>query len=231
MNTPLRSAIRGKIGMRARDTIVRPDAKTISDLARYGTDLVADGMNRFGAIRGGIHSLNPGWRMAGPACTVRARPGDNLIIQYALSVAQPGDVLVVSTCGHADNAVWGELMNLAALKLGLAGVVTDGGARDLPLLRDAGFPVFAAGITPTACDKDGPGEVNFPVALGHVPVLPGDIVIGDDDGVVVVSPADVADILEGIKAKLESETRRRAEIASGKVVPDAVIAAVEKRFI
>ena len=119
---------------------------------------------------------------------------------------------------------------LAAMKRGLAGVVTDGGVRDLPILERLGFPVFGGGLTPAACDKDGPGEINFPIAIGDVPILPGDIVVADDDGVVIVPRGDVPDVLAGIEAKRQSEEKRRRDIAAGLVVPAAVVAAVDAKL-
>ena len=221
---------RGRIGMRVREQIVRPDRGIVEKLAAFGSNLVADGMLRFGVMSSIVRCMKPGWKVAGPSITVRTRPADNLMVMRAIGIAQPGDVLVVSTMRHNGSAIWGELTTLAALKQGIAGLVTDGGMRDLPIVQELGLPVFAGGVTPSACDKDGPGEINFPIAVGDIPVMPGDIVIGDDDGVVVVPAADAEGVIAGIEAKSASEVRRRQEIASGKVVPDAVVAAVDQRL-
>ncbi|MGQ0662833.1 MAG: RraA family protein [Pseudomonadota bacterium] len=215
-------AVKGRIGLRMRTEIPRPPAATIAALAACGSDLVADGMNRFGVMGGAIKPLKPGWRLAGPAVTVRVRAADNLMVNQALGLARPGDVLVVATGRHVANAIWGELMALAAMKQGLSGLVTDGAVRDRELLLGLDFPVFAAAVTAAACDKDGPGEINFPVAVGDVAVMPGDIVIADDDGVIVVPMADVGDVMAGIAAKRKFEAQRRADIEAGRVVTDAV---------
>ncbi len=222
--------VSGRIGMRLRRKIERPDVAVVRQLAEFGSNLVADGMNRFNVIVGAARSLCRGWKLAGPATTVRVRPADNLMVMRAIDVAEPGDVLVVSTGRTVGNAVWGKLMTLAAMKRGLAGVVTDGGVRDLPILERLGFPVFGGGLTPAACDKDGPGEINFPVAIGDVPILPGDIVVADDDGVAIVPRGDVADVIVGIEAKRQSEEKRRRDIAAGLVVPAAVVAAVDAKL-
>jgi regulator of RNase E activity RraA len=215
--------------MRVREEIERPPPALAAELAGFGSSMLADGMNRFNAMDPGIRALRPGWRLAGPAVTVRVRAADNLMVMRAIGIARPGDVLVICTGRHHRNAVWGELTTLAARKQGLAGVVTDGAVRDVELLRSMDFPVFAAAFSPTACDKDGPGEINFAVSVGNTVVMPGDLVVGDDDGVVVLPFADRDDVLAGIRAKLASEERRRREIESGVVVPDAVVAAVDAR--
>jgi len=222
-------SVQGRIGCRVRFDIERPAATLTAELGAFGSSMLADGMNRFNGLDPSVRPIRPGWKVAGPAVTVRVRAADNLMVMRAIGIAQPGDVLVIATGRHHRNAVWGELTTLAARKRGLAGVVTDGAARDIELLRTMDFPVFAAAFAPTACDKDGPGEINFPVSVGDVVVMPGDLVVADDDGVVVLPFADRDDLLTGIRAKIESESRRRQEIESGVVVPDAVVAAVEAR--
>jgi 4-hydroxy-4-methyl-2-oxoglutarate aldolase len=223
------TSTRGKIGMRVRAEIERPPAPEAAELAAFGSSMLADGMNRFNAMSPEIRPVHPGWRLAGPAVTVRVRAADNLMVTRAIGLARPGDVLVICTGRHHRNAVWGELTTLAARRQGLAGVVTDGAVRDVELLRKMGFPVFAAAFAAAACDKDGPGEINFPVSVGDAVVMPGDLVVGDDDGIVVVPLADRLDVLAGIRAKLASEERRRRDIEAGIVVPDAVVAAVDAR--
>lgn len=129
--------------------------------------------------------------MCGTAITVEAPPGDNLVVWKALSIASSGDVIVVATGAHDGHAVWGDQTARLARQRGLAGLVTDGAVRDVTGLRDVGLPTFAAAVTPNSPEKDGPGRVNLPVSCGGLVVFPGDIVIGDDDGVVVV-PKDRA---------------------------------------
>ena len=220
---------KGKIGMRVRSEIERPDPSQVSELGAFGASMLTDGMNRFNAMSPDIRPMNPGWKLAGPAVTVRVRAADNLMVMRAIGLARAGDVLVICTGRHHRNAVWGELTTLAALRQGLAGVVTDGAVRDVALLRTMGFPVFAAACAPTACDKDGPGEINFPVSGGDTVVIPSDRGVADEDGIGVVPLADRLDLLAGIRAKLAAEERRRREIESGIVVPAAVVAAVDAR--
>ena len=137
------------------------------------------------------------------------------MLHKAISLVQPGDVLIVDTQGGNGYAVCGDLMVSSMNKLGVAGIVVDGTVRDIEELREIGMPVFARGTVCGAGDKDGPGEVNFPVACGGVVVNPGDLVFGDENGVVVIPRDDIEEVLAGADAKLAQEEKRRAEIASG----------------
>ena len=155
--------------------------------------------------------------LCGVAVTVNARPGDNLMIHKALEVARPGDVVVVSTNGNTTSAVFGELMGHTAVGAKLGGIVVDGAIRDVGGLEALGFPAFSRTVTPGGCDKDGPGEINVPIACGNTAVMPGDIVVGDQDGVVVVPREDAADVLERVRALEEREKTRIAAIKAGEL--------------
>ncbi|PRY02409.1 RraA family protein [Allonocardiopsis opalescens] len=174
---------------------------------------VADAMGRFGALRG-LRRMAPAPYLVGTALTVRTRPSDNLMVHKALDLAGPGDVLVVDACGGADYAIVGGLMCRYARRRGLAGLVVDGMVRDDDELTELGLPVYAAGISPNGPYKDGPGEINVPVSCGRTPVLPGDLVLGDADGVVVVPRADA------------EQVRREAEAVRGN--ERGVVAAIER---
>lgn len=208
-------------GFRVFTRVERPAPELVQALGELETTWITDAMNRFGGMDGSIVPASPGMRLVGPAVTVRAAPGSNLMVYKAFEVAQPGDVLVIETRGFRALATWGDLTSLAARELGLGGMVTDGAVRDLAGIAEAGFPVFAQpGSVPNGAHKHGPGEVNVPVAVGGVPVLPGDVVIADGNGVVVVPRQDAAMVLEGARAIARSEPKKVEEIRSGRRIPE-----------
>ncbi len=161
--------------------------------------------------------MRTGQPVCGIAVTVAARPADNLMVHKAMEIAMPGDVIVVNTCGNTTSAVFGELMGTSAVAAGLGGLVVDGAVRDVEALTALRFPVFSRSVSAGGCDKDGPGEINVPVACGQTVVMPGDIVVGDSDGVVVVPQAEAEDVLKRVAALKDREARRIAEIRSGTV--------------
>jgi regulator of RNase E activity RraA len=185
-------------GFRIRLDAERPDPATVTGFGAFETPAISDLMNRLYTMAPDIHPLtDPGLRILGPACTVRVYPGDNLMVHKSLDVARPGDVIVVAAGGSPMNAALGDLISTKARHRGVAGFVVDGFIRDLPAIRALGdFPVFARGVTPIGPLHRGPGEINFPIAAGGIVVNPGDIVVGDLNGVVVV-PASIADELLG----------------------------------
>ena len=156
--------------------------------------------------------------MAGVALTVVCRPGDNLMLHKAIDMAVPGDVIVVDAGGEMTNALMGELMLAYAAKKGVAGFVLNGAIRDADAFVATNFPTYAAGVTHRGPYKDGPGEINVPVALNGMVIHPGDIVIGDSDGVLAVPIADAEEVLKKTEAKQEAETRQMQAI--GKATND-----------
>jgi regulator of RNase E activity RraA len=206
----------GRIGFRILPSPPRLDAALVGAFRGLASSNVADAMGRFGFMDPGIQSRS-GLPLCGLAITVNARPGDNLMVHQALQLAEPGDVVVVSTNGNTTSAVFGELMCRTAVARGLGGLVVDGAIRDVEGMTALGFPAFSRTVTPGGCDKDGPGEINVPVSCGGIAVHPGDIVVGDRDGVAVVPRADAAEVLELVRALVSNEERRVAEIQSGKV--------------
>jgi len=185
-------------GFRIRLDGERPEPATVTGFGAFETPAISDLMNRLYTMVPEIHPLtDPGLRILGPACTVRVYPGDNLMVHKSLDVAKPGDVIVVAAGGSPMNAALGDLISTKARHRGVAGFVVDGFIRDLPAIRALGdFPVFARGVTPIGPLHRGPGEINFPIAAGGIVVNPGDIVVGDLNGVVVV-PRPIADELLG----------------------------------
>jgi RraA family protein len=188
-------------------------------LARQFLDVpvanVSDCMARMTAGGARLRPMHASGRMAGPALTVKARPGDNLMVHKALMLAQPGDVIVVDAGGDLSNALIGEIMVGDAVLKRLGGIVINGAIRDADELRRINFPVFAAGVTHRGPYKDGPGEINVPIALDGMVIAPGDLVIGDGDGLLCVPFDDAEALLHAAHQKQAVEARMVAGIADG----------------
>lgn len=153
--------------------------------------------------------------MAGTAVTVRTRSGDNLAIYRAFALCRPGDVLVVDGGGVTDQALVGEIMTTYLESIGVAGVVLDGAIRDVAAIRRRGYPVFARGVSHRGPYRDGPGEVNTPVSIGGMVVQPGDLVVGDPDGLIAVPPAEARRLIAAAQAKERKEAASLAAIVDG----------------
>jgi len=180
---------------------------------------VSDCMSRLTAGGPRLRPMHAGGAMAGPAFTVKTRPGDNLMVHKAIDLAAPGDVIVVDAGGDLTNAIIGEIMATLARQRGIAGIVIDGSIRDADALRAGRFPVFAAGVTHRGPYKDGPGEINRPIALDGMVIEPGDLVIGDGDGVLAVPYDSAAEICAAAEAKLAAETKVLADLEA-RIFPD-----------
>lgn len=177
---------------------------------------VSDSMSRMTAGGADLRPMHDSGPMAGVALTVKCRPGDNLMLHKAIDMAVPGDVIVVDAGGELTNSLMGELMLLHAVKRGVAGFVLAGAIRDADAFRKINLPTFAMGVTHRGPYKDGPGEINVPISLAGMVIEPGDIVIGDSDGVLCV-PIDCAQsVLEQTQKKNAVEARQIQDIADGK---------------
>ncbi len=209
--------------------VERPAPHLVAPFKEFVTCNVGDVLGRFAAMHYAIKPLVPGWKVVGTAITVRSRPCDNLLIYKAIELSQPGDVIVIANYEYDTNATWGDLTSAMAKAKGVAGMVTDGLARDIAGLRQVGLPVFARGLTPNSPQKDGPGEINVPVSCGGVIVNPGDIILGDEDGVVVVPKADAELVIERTRALMAKEEKTVKDIQSGKVIPDWVNKALAEK--
>lgn len=196
----------------------RVDAAVVSQAAQFPSSILADVAGRRGALHGRIAPLAPKMRFAGPALTVEVRPGDNLMIHAALAVARPGDVIVVDGKGDLSSALMGEIMSQQAVALGVVAVVIDGAVRDAEAIRELGFPMFAAGLNPNGPTKNIAGRLNHPISIGGVTVRPGDLVVGDGDGVTVIEREKAAALLPLAAEKVASETKRIADIKSRKAL-------------
>ncbi len=191
---------------------------------------VADAMGRFGYMDPGIQSRS-GLALCGIAITVQCRPADNLMVHKALQVATPGDIVVVSTCGNTTSAVFGELMCHTATAANLGGIVVDGAIRDVDGITRLGLPAYSRTVCPGACDKDGPGEINVPISCGGTVVSPGDIIVGDADGIAVVPRENASDIIERVIALMERELKRIAEIDAGQIFKAEIDDTLRKRGV
>jgi len=211
----------GKPGFRYRTDFKRPALDTLdafkSLMKQTGclTGNVGDCLGRTAAMDSQIKGLSPGMKLVGPALTVKVPPTDNLMIHKALTLVQPGDVLVIDGGGNHSWALLGFLMVKTAMKLNLAGMIVDGCVRDAAEIRNSGFPIFAAGINPNGPMKEGPGEINYPIQCGGQIIHPGDIIVADDDGVVVVRQEHAPGTIEKVKAVIAGEQKRLAEIEAG----------------
>lgn len=196
--------------------IERVTPEVVAKAATFAASILADVAGRRGALDGRIAALDPSMRIAGSAFTVEVRAGDNLMIHAAMAMARPGDVLVIDGKGDRSCALMGSIMINACKKLGLAGVVIDAAVRDTEELRALGFPVYAVGSNPNGPTKFVPGRINWPVSCGGVTVRPGDLVVADADGVVVIEREKAQSLLELAIRKVADERKRLDDIAAGR---------------
>lgn len=176
---------------------------------------VSDCMARMSAAGARLRPMHAGHPMAGPALTVKTRPGDNLMVHKALALAEPGDVIVVDAGGDLTNALIGEIMVGDAVYKKLGGIVINGAIRDAGEIRAMAFPVFAAGVTHRGPYKDGPGEINVPIAIDGMVIEAGDLIIGDADGVLCIPHRDAPRLLAAAQAKQATEASTVAQIQAG----------------
>jgi RraA family protein len=216
-NKPQSAALHPGPGFRIETSVDRPSPETVAGLGAFETPAASDLMNRLYTMAPTIRNLTDDrLKVVGPACTVKVYPGDNLMVHKALDIAQAGDVIVVDTSGSTMTAVLGDLISTKARHRGIAGFVIDGLIRDLEGIRQLGdFPVFARDVTPIGPLHRGPGEINCPVSAGGVVVHPGDVVVGDLNGVVVVPRTIADDLLERLQAGARKESDYVAAVAKG----------------
>lgn len=186
------------------------------ELLSYGSAVVFDSQGRTGALASNIKPLDRNMTIAGPAFTCACEPGDNLTLHAALKMARPGDVLVCDAMDATEQGMFGDVMASCGLGRGLAGLVTDGGVRDKLTIIDVGFPIFAGNICMKGTLKEVLGPINEPVTLGGVAVNPGDLIIGDEDGVVVVAAQNAAAVLEASRRRAARESEIVSAFSEGK---------------
>jgi 4-hydroxy-4-methyl-2-oxoglutarate aldolase len=193
----------------------RVSADIVAQAAQYQPAIFADVAERRGALHGRITALRPRMKLAGPAFTVEVRPGDNLMIHAAMALAKPGDVLVIDGKGDQTSALMGTIMMTACQQLGLAGVVIDGAVRDSLEIDEMDYPVFSVGTNPNGPTKQVGGRIGHPISCGGVTVHPGDFIIADGDGVVVVERDNIESLLPLAAHKVVAEAKRIAAIKEG----------------
>lgn len=192
------------VGCKIIQDFSRPDPALVARFRALPVANIDDCMNRTAAVRAAIRPLNKA-RLLGPAFTVKVPEGDNLMFHKAMDMAKPGDVIVIDAGGDCSRSIFGALMINYCKARGLAGVIIDGAIRDSEELAELDFPVYACGVTPNGPYKNGPGEINTVISFGGKVVRPGDIIVGDADGIIVIPPEQAAEIADKADAVLKME--------------------------
>lgn len=195
----------------------RPDADAVAVLARVGVATAHEAMGRRGLAHPVLRPIHPGARIAGRAVTVLSQPGDNLMIHACIEQCGPGDVLVVTTTSPSTDGMFGELFATQLAARGVLGLVSDAGVRDVAELTAMGFPAWSRAVSAQGTVKATPGSVNVPVVLAGAAVHPGDVIVADDDGVLVVGRSDAPAIAAESLAREEREQGKRERFAAGEL--------------
>jgi len=204
-------------GARRNPSPAAAEARHLEALRQIALPLLSDNIHRGTGSVGLLPYHRPSkWTMAGTAITVRTRGGDNLTTLRAFDYCRPGDVLVIDAAGDLTNAVVGGIITAGAAMLGLAGVVVDGAIRDVAEIRERDFPVYARGVNHRGPYKNGPGEINVPVCIGGMVVQPGDIIVGDQDGLLAFPASEAAAIIDKALAQQKKEELQMEEIRQGR---------------
>lgn len=201
-------------------TIPRPDPDVVAGLAAAGVATAHEAAGRIGLLDPGIRPVQEGARVAGPAVTVLCAPGDNIMIHAAVEVVRPGDVLVVATTTPSTDGMFGELLATSFMARGCRALVVDAGIRDVADLRAMGFAVWARAVHAQGTVKETPGSVNLPVTIGKTTIDPGDVVIADDDGVMILPGGDAARVATLAGERLAREEAKRERLRAGETSLD-----------
>lgn len=205
------------IGFRILPRSNNLDQNLVEQFRNVVTPHVSDNLNRMFAASDKLRPFHKEGKLLGTALTVKTRPGDNLMVHKAIDIAEPGDVIVVDAGGDTTNAIVGEIMLRLSQKNGVKGFVINGAIRDLAAFENGDFPVYALGVTHRGPYKDGPGEINVPISIGGTLVNPGDIVLGDEDGVVIIPAEEAEMILEKVKVQEKNEQNILESIENGTI--------------
>lgn len=218
-----------RIGFRVIEEIPRPAPALIERLRKFTTPELCDGTVIYKPMDYRIKPMVTAQRICGPAVTLQLMLGDSLLMTKALSLCKPGDVLVVAGHGSCNNALWGDHRSLVAKRLGLAGVVLDGAFRDIDECEAIGFPIYAKAVSCGSSTKNSNGEINIPISCGGVTVRPGDIVVGDRNGVCVVPVECAEQVIANAQDKVDRMDRLAEEIErTGVVIPANFAASLAK---
>jgi 4-hydroxy-4-methyl-2-oxoglutarate aldolase len=196
------------------DTALRNHLKTL------GTSTLYEAQGRRGALPAAIRPVWKGAFLAGPAFTVRVRPGDNLALHHAVALASPGDVIVVDCGGYEHSGVWGEVLTVAALHKGIAGLVVEGSVRDIDRIEALEFPVFSRGVSMGGTSKDDAGTLGETLAFGATEVSAGDIVVGDSDGVMAITQFEFETVYQAATERDDNERVMMSALATGQLTID-----------
>ena len=197
--------------------IQRPDAETIKVLGNAGVATVHEAQGRTGLLRPYMRPIYPAARVFGPAVTISSQPGDNLMIHAAIEVCQPGDVLVVTTTSESTDGMFGELLGVSCQAHGIAGLIIDAGVRDTAELTAMNFPVFAKAVSSQGTVKNTAGDVNIPVVCAGALISPGDVIVADADGVVVVPREQAEPVAQASQQRIAKEEKTRQRLRSGEL--------------
>jgi 4-hydroxy-4-methyl-2-oxoglutarate aldolase len=200
--------------------IARADAELIETLGRQGVATIHEAQGRSGLMRPYMRPIYPSARMAASAVTVSCQPGDNLMIHAAIEVCRPGDALVVATTSESTDGMFGELLATSCRAHGIVGLVIDAGVRDVADLTEMDFPVWSKAVSAQGTVKASPGSVNVEIVCAGAPVRPGDVIVGDQDGVVVVKRETAAEIAHLGAARIEKEEKSRERLKAGELGVD-----------
>lgn len=207
-----------KPGFKIVKSFQRPSPELIARFRGLAAANISDVQGRQNTLDARVKPIyTPTPPLCGPALTVKARTGDNLVAFKAIELAKPGDIIVISGGFDFNYSLWGGVMSAMAAQNGIAGVVTDGLVRDVAQTRNVGLPVFAIGLTPNGPTKEGVGQINTPISCGGVVINPGDIVVGDEDGVVVVRQDEAEAVLQRVHARIALEQSWFERIARGEL--------------
>jgi len=198
-------------------SVDRAPSEVVARLGRAGVATVHEAQGRTGLARPYLRPVWSGAEAAGSAVTVLAHPGDNWMLHVAVELCQPGDLLVVALSSDNEDGMFGELLATSLMAHGVVGLVIDAGCRDTRVLREMGFPVWSRAVSARGTVKATLGAVNVPVVVAGVSVMPGDVVVGDDDGVVFVGRAEASEIASAAEARIAKEDATRARLAAGEL--------------
>jgi 4-hydroxy-4-methyl-2-oxoglutarate aldolase len=197
--------------------IKRPDPEVVKTLEALGTATISEAQGRRGLLNPCMRPIYPSARMCGPAVTALCQPGDNMMIHAAIEVSQPGDVMVVAVTSESTDGYFGELLGTSLQAHGLKGLILDAGCRDVMELTAMGFPVWSKCISAQGTVKETPGSVNIPVVCANQLVRPGDVIMADIDGVVVVPREDAAAVAKAGLDRVAKEEKTRARLKNGEL--------------
>lgn len=203
--------------------IDRPDRELVSKFRDIPTAVLSDVTTKYeNTMASYIKPVYEPVSICGSALTVKAYPGDNLIIHKAVTMAEPGDVLIIDANGYTESGLWGDLISMSCKEHGLNGTVIDGAARDVDEIEELDYPVYSRAISPKGSYKAHPGSINTPISCGGVSVTPGDIVVGDSEGVVIIKRDVAEDVLYDARHKLDDEADLRRLLREGEYIYDLV---------